>query len=913
LTITMRTAGTSLAGQATGPGVIADVSRHMNAILEVSPEKRTARVQPGVIRDQLNHQLKEHGLFFAPDTSTTNRCMIGGMAANNSCGSYSIKYGTTREHLLEIKAVLDDGSFVVFKPLTEKELNEKRTLETREGEIYRRMYSLLRDNRNLIFDKAPHPEVFRRNTGYALDKLCEMHPFTEGGRPFNMCELLAGSEGTLALFSELLVSLTPAPSQKVLVISQFNRLDDALEATVMAVKHKPAAVELADKKVLDATKGNPLHRRNRFFLYGDPHAILITEFHGTESDGVSGRATVLLDELQNSFADSFHSLFLKEEEMKRIWDLRKAGLGLLMGHLSDANSPEFVDDTAVRVEDLPSYIREFRKIMEKHGLDCVYYAHASAGELHLRPILNLKTREGLEKMKAVAQETADLVKKYRGSLSGEHGDGRLRAHLIESTYGTELYQLFKQVKEIWDPDYLFNKGKIISPPPMDHQLRYSPEWKDIEVPTIFKWQETKGFGKALEACNGAAECRKLTFSGGMMCPSYRATLNEIDSTRGRANLLRQLFSRDSADAFSSKEIREALSLCLSCKACKTECPANVDMAKLKAEFTHGWHERRGIPADDRFFGNPFGIYPLASMFPRLTNFSLKSRLIKGLLSRSIGLAPERSLPDFAPKSFISLLREQDLPSVKPSGIPGVVLLADYFNTYHDPQIPLAALNLFKLLGVPVHVQVPFSSGRTQLSRGLLKQAKSIAKSKILELHPFVQKGFLITGLEPGEVLTLRDEYPDFFSGSLHQKALELQQSTLLFEELLLTDTFLPLLQKTVNGNGQPVLLQNHCHSIQLGNEDALKNLFEATGYQPSVLSSGCCGMAGSFGYQKKNYAVSMDIGSLELFPAVEKAAPESQICAPGFSCRHQIHDGTGRNPSHPAEILWKQRNRSESE
>lgn len=913
LSITMRAAGTSLAGQTTGDGIIADISRYMHNIIAIDPVKRMARVQPGVIRDQLNRAAAEFGLLFGPDTSTTDRCMLGGMIANNSCGSYSIKYGTTREHVVELDTVLSDGSPATFKPLSEVELYDKMKLDSLEGHIYREMFRLLKENRDLILEKFPHPDVKRRNTGYALDRMCEMHPITPGGRPFNLCELLSGSEGTLAMISEAVVRLEPVEKHKLLLIPQFRSLQEALRSTVDAVAFQPAAVELVDNYILDATKGNIEHNRNRFFLEGEPMALLIIEFQGDNLDEIRDRARRLKEKLIAEKKGYAYPLMEKPAEMVRVWNLRKAGLGLLMGHLADSNSPEFVDDTAVRVEDLPDYIAEFKQILDRYGTQSVYYAHASVGELHLRPILDIKTQDGINKMKAIAEDVADLVKKYRGSLSGEHGDGRLRSHLIERMMGPDILDLLHRVKGIWDPAHILNRGKIIDPKPMDSDLRYSPEYTEIEVDTVFKWRNENGFGTAVELCNGAGVCRKKSESGGTMCPSYMATLDEKDSTRGRANIFRQVFSSRQQDAFTSDEIKEALSLCLSCKACKTECPANVDMAKMKAEFTHGWHKENGIGLPSRFFGNASVLYPLAGAFAPVVNFINSLPPVKGIYQQLFHIHPDRKLPDFALQTFTKWYRKHGAaangqPLQRPSGeMTRVALIVDWFTDYHDPSVARAALNVLRQLNCEVRIIGPLESGRTHISRGILDKAKQIAEKNIRLLKPYTANGFVIVGLEPSEILTFRDEYPDLCDDALLEDAQSVAAYSFMFEEFLADKIDLDLFPGRFNGVRRKVYVHGHCYTKALTGTAPVLEALRRANYDPIELKTGCCGMAGSFGYEEKNYDVSMKIGELALFPQVRELNETDIICSHGFSCRHQIADGTNREGRHTAEIIWDSR------
>lgn len=943
--ITARSAGTSLAGQTTGNGVIMDVSRFMTSITKIDPEKMTVRLEPGVIRDTLNREAAVYNLQFGPDTATTNRCMIGGMIGNNSCGSFSIKHGTTREHTLQIDAVLSDGSIVSFHPLSPDELDAKCRLNTLEGMIYREMLQLLKTHKDHILKHYPHPDIKRRNTGYALDRLCEMDPVTPGGRPFNLAELLCGSEGTLAMTASATLNLVPLPKYKTLLIPQFDSLHEAMVATVEAVKWQPAAVELVDDIILSATKGNIEQRKNRFFLEGDPACLLIIQFEGDDEEDLAAKASELARKLKEQKLGYAHPVLTEQQLMTRVWDLRKAGLGLLMGLGSESRSPTFVEDTAVRVADLPDYVKEFKEILARHNTPCVFYAHASVGELHLRPMMDLTRPEGLQKMKTMADEVAHLVKKYRGSLSGEHGDGRARSPFIEIVLGKEMMPLLKQVKEIWDPEYRFNPGKIVDPKPMESDLRFSPEYRSPAVDTVFHWRDTGGFAAASELCNGAGVCRKLAASGGTMCPSYHATREERDSTRGRANLFRQLFSGKQADAFRSEELKEALEYCLSCKACKSECPANVDMGKMKAEFTHGWHKANGITLSEYFFGHPEKLYPLASLFSGLTNMLTRQKPVKWLLEKLLAIHPERDLPGFAPQTFMAWYRKQknttdhkitldqqnitdqqnttdqnnatDQQNIadqtktadqnhstdQQNKRKEVVLLVDLFTNYHEPAVAVSALKVLEYLGYSVIVPGIFPTGRPQLSKGFLDDAAEICRENIQRLREFAERGIPIVGLEPSEILTLRDEYPDLCSEKEIVDANRIAKHSFLWEEFI-TNEFAGQEDPFPEQN-QKVYIHNHCHSKSLVGSEPLIRAFRYLGVEPVLLQTGCCGMAGSFGYQSDKYDLSMDIGNLTLFPALRELPDDAVLCVPGFSCRHQIQDGMGMKTDHPAVVMEK--------
>lgn len=895
--ITARSAGTSLAGQATGGGVILDVSRNMTELLSIDIEEQTAVVQPGVIRDSLNRGAGKHGLLFGPDTSTTNRCMIGGMIGNNSSGSFSIKYKTTREHVKEMEVVLSDGSIAHFKPLSQTELDEKLKLHSLEGHIYRAMIRLLMKNKDLIRNNYPHPEITRRNTGYALDKLCEMKPIDPNGRPFNLCELLCGSEGTLALTASAKVNLEKLPRFKRLIIPQFSTLDEAMRATVEAVKLEPSAVELIDDIIMNATKGNIEHIQNRFFLEGDPKCILIIQFEGDSEIELEEKTNSLAGVLKDKDLGYAFPQFSEQEKMDRVWNLRKAGLGLLMGLGKDSRSPTFCEDTAVRVSDLPGYVKEFQRILEKHNTNCVFYAHASVGELHIRPVIDTTTQAGVDKMKTMAEEVAGLVGKYRGSLSGEHGDGRARSPYIEKVLGKEMMPVLEQVKEIWDPNYIFNPGKIIKPKPIDENLRFSPSYTPAEdYETIFNWRKEGSLTNAIELCNGAGVCRKLAESGGTMCPSYMATADEKDSTRGRANVFRQVFSGENPETFESEELKEALDLCLSCKACKSECPANVDMARMKAEFMNGWHEKSGVSFREHFFGSAGKLYPLAAQFTTLSNWMVGSRVVKQLLEDTMGISAHRTLPLFAKQTFKEWFRKRKYEG-DPRG-KQVVLFVDLFINFHEPEIAISAVKVLEEMGFRVMVPDSLETGRPQISKGLLKAAKRITHEVIEELHPFVEQDIPIVGLEPSEILTLRDEFLDLCSEEILPKAEKLASMSFTFEEFLANNKEL-LPESTTK---KELIVHGHCYTKALIGNEPTKKALEAAGFKVDVLDTGCCGMAGSFGYEKEHYDISMEIGGQRLFPQVIKQQ-EKEVCAPGFSCRHQIKDGTGKTANHPATLI----------
>ena len=615
-----RTAGTSLAGQVVGKGIIVDVSKYFTRIIELNKEEKWVRVEPGVIRDELNMFLKPYGFFFGPETSTANRAMMGGMVGNNSCGSNSVVYGSTREHVLEVKALLSDGSETEFKPVGIEAFHQKCEGNTLEASIYRSVRSLLSNYENQVEIRKEFPKksVERRNTGYAVDVLLESAPFVAGEPDFNFCKLIAGSEGTLAFITEIKLNIVPLPPKEAgLLCVHFNTIDESLRANLLALKYKPSASELIDHYILECTKDNLEQRKNRFFVKGDPGAILVIEFSRDTREEVVALAHQLEADMRAAGL-GYHFPLVFGEDTKKIWTLRKAGLGLLSNLPGDNKAVPVIEDTAVDVNDLPDFIRDFNKILEKHNLFSVHYAHAGSGEIHLRPIINLKTKEGNQLFRIIAEEIATLVKKYKGSLSGEHGDGRLRGEFIKQMVGEKNYQLLKKIKQTWDPDNIFNPNKIVDTPSMNTMLRYTPGQQTPEFKTIFRFHNQNILQHA-EQCNGSGDCRKTELSGGTMCPSFMATRNEKDTTRARANILREfLTNSDKLNRFDHKEIYDVMDLCLSCKGCKSECPSNVDAAKLKAEFLQHYYDANGVPFRSKLIANFSATARLGAMVPQCT-------------------------------------------------------------------------------------------------------------------------------------------------------------------------------------------------------------------------------------------------------------------------------------------------------
>jgi len=911
-----RAAGTSLAGQVVGGGVVVDISKYLNQVLEVNENESWVRVQPGVIRDDLNHYLKAFNLYFAPETSTANRAMIGGMVGNNSCGSNSVIYGSTREHLISVKAILCDGSEVEFRPLSMEEFEDKCngvdvTGET-EQKIYQQIREILADagNRKLIKDNFPKAEIPRRNTGYALDLLMDADVFDGTSAPFNFCKLLAGSEGTLAFITEIKLNCVPLPpTNKLLVCAHFENLYESLEANLIALKYHPQAVELMDHYVLDCTKRNIEQSKNRFFVQGDPAAILMIDLSNDDQAKAEEAAQTMIGEMK-SRNFGYHFPIIRGEDTKRVFNLRKAGLGLLSNTPGDAKPAPVIEDTAVDVRDLPQYIKEFNEILKKHNLFSVHYAHAATGELHLRPILNLKTKDGTKLFRTIAEEIAELVKKYKGSLSGEHGDGRLRGEFIKYMVGEESYHLIEQVKKIFDPNNIFNPGKIVDTLPMDSSLRYIPDQQTKDIETIFDFSNNQGYVRSAELCNGSGDCRKTHLSGGTMCPSYMATKDEKDTTRARANILREILTHSSkSNPFNSGEIKDVMDLCLSCKGCKSECPSNVDIAKLKAEFLFQYYKSKGVPLRTWLIGNFGKMTKLASGVPGLYNYVFRHKTLGSVAKKLIGFAGQRSMP---PLYSVTLAKWYKKGKFNNFGVghtsfkKKVYFFNDEFSNYNDVPIGQKAILLLTKLGYEVVIPKHTESGRPFLSKGLLKQARKLAISNIEYLADLISDETPLVGLEPSTILTFRDEYIDLTRDEIQEKAKKLAGNVFLIDEFLESEMDKGNIKADqFSKETKLIKLHGHCYQKSLSSVVSTKKILSLPeNYSVQMIPSGCCGMAGSFGYEKEHYDISMKVGELVLFPAIRNLQDDVLVAAPGTSCRHQIKDGTNKETLHPVEILW---------
>lgn len=894
-----RAAGTSLAGQVVGEGIIVDVSKYLTKIIELNVEEKWVKVEPGVVLDELNKFLFSKGLFFGPETSTSNRCTIGGMIGNNSCGSHSLIYGSTRDHLLEVNTILSDGSEVCFKNLTTEEFNNKLSGNNLENKIYQNINTILSDKNNIdeINKNYPDSRIKRRNTGYAIDVLLNNSFFSENENKINLCKLLSGSEGTLAFVTDAKLNLVELPKKEVgLVCVHLKTLEESFIANIIALKHNPTSIELMDSKILELTKDNIEQNKNRFFLDGDPGALILVEFVSDSKDEIQTKSEKLICDLkQNNLGYSYP--LVSGSDTKKVWNLRKAGLGVLSTMPGDLKPVPVIEDTAVCPEDLPSYIKDLQLMFNNLSVNCIYYAHIATGEIHIRPILNLKEETGKELFRKIAFETAKIVKKYKGSLSGEHGDGRLRGEFISLMIGDYCYNILKQIKETWDPNYIFNPHKIIGTPPMNTSLRYVKDNIEANYKTIFDFSKDFGILRSAEKCNGSADCRKSALIGGTMCPSYMASKNENQTTRARANVLREILkNNNSNNPFNSKELFSIMDLCLSCKACKAECPSGIDMTKMKAEFLQQYYFSNRIPIRTWLIANN---HKLNSVFHKLPFYNLLPQLFKNLL----GFSSKREFPKVYRNTLIKYYNNLHNNS---NTNKTVYLFADEFINFNEPEIGIKAIMLLSKLGYKVVIPNHVESGRSYFSKGLLLKAKNVAEKNIKLLKNVISEQSPLIGIEPSAILSFRDEYPEIVDKNLVEQAKAISINTFLIDEFICNE-FLKgnIRQNKFSENKLEIKLHGHCHQKTLSStKPTVTMLSIPKNYIVSEIPSGCCGMAGSFGYEKEHYELSMKIGELVLFPEIRNSDTETIIAATGTSCRCQIKDGTGRKAFHPVEILF---------
>jgi FAD/FMN-containing dehydrogenase/Fe-S oxidoreductase len=905
-----RGGGTSLTGQTVNRALVLDFSAHMNQVLEVNAEELWARVQPGLVQDELNHHVRSLGLLFGPDTSTSNRATLGGMMGNNSGGSHSITYGLTVEHVIEVVALLGDGARVVFKEVSPAEFEGKCGLPTLEGDIYRAV-ARIRDTYAGEIQRR-YPPYWRRVAGYNLTELLAgpesavfRHP-TGGGaptngstmRPFNMARLIVGSEGTLLTILEAKVRLCRRPKATAVDVIHYRDMQEALESSQPILDTKPHAVELTDKMILDLARGNIEQSQRMGFVQGDPEAILIVEYAGDSEAEVRSKVEALEALRQRQRFGYAASAAFDTGEQQSIWKLRKAGLGLLLGMKGDKKPIAFVEDTCVEPRHLAEFVPRFQEIFAKHDTVGAYYGHCSVGCLHIRPVIDLKTPRGLDQVRAIAEEIFDLVAEFHGTISSEHGDGRARSPYLERMYGPTIMQAFRELKGAFDPENLLNPGNIVASPAVTEHLRYGTSYRTWEPTTLLDFSAQGGFAAAIEMCNGVGVCRKTL--EGTMCPSYMVTKDEEHSTRGRANALRAVLSgKVPQSEFTGQRLYDVMDLCLECKGCKAECPSNVDMAKLKYEFLHHYYQANGLPLRNRLFARIAAISRMQARTARMTNWLARLPSTRKMLERVAGIDLRRPLPTLALETFTDWFARHRPPAAAPRG--EVVLFHDTFVTYNTPGIGQAAVALLEHAGYRVVLADKKCCGRPMISKGLLEEAREHARWNVERLHTFVARGVPVVGLEPSCLLTLRDESVDLLRT---EEARAVARESYLFEEFLARERRRGL-ELRFRDHGRRALLHGHCHQKAIVGTAPTVAALRWAGFTVTEVDSGCCGMAGSFGFEKEHYDISVAVGNRRLAPAVKAEPATTEIVAPGISCRQQIEHLAGRRAKHPAEVLWE--------
>ena len=889
-----RAGGTSLAGQTVNHAIVLDFSKYLNNILEVNPEEQWARVQPGIILEQLTRQVAPHGLQYAPDPTTANRACVGGGIGNNTCGAHSVIYGKTLDHIRELNVILSDGSAARFGPLDAPALESRISAPGLEGDIYRGVLRIAREQQDEIH--RTYAKIQRRVSGYNLDEF--ILDDTRAGQPVNLSRMVVGSEGTLCVVTEAKVSLVPRPAMTALSVLHFRSIFDASEATTRILRHNPSSVEMIDKMVLDRCRQALGPSRQLSFIEGDPGAMLLTEFYGATEAELTAKMNALQADIKLAYACVN---ILDRAGQAAVWNVRKGGLGLLMSTKGDAKPIPFVEDPAVDPSVMGEFVRRFDQIVTEHGTTAGYYGHAAVGCLHIRPLISLKGQDGINKMVSIGSAVADLIKEFGGSMSGEHGDGIVRGVWTRKMFGDRIYNAFRELKQTWDPQGIMNPGKIIDTPPMTENLRYGAAYQTAAPPAILDFSADSGYAGAVEMCNGMGACRKLD---GSMCPSFMATRDEEHSTRGRANLLRAALSGrmpdDAADgSITDHRLHQALDLCLECKACKAECESGVDLAKLKYEFLNHYQEKHGVPLRSRLFANINGLNRLGSRYAPVSNWLAGSAVGKALASGLLGVSDRRAQPAFARQSLPDWFARRGAPAG--DGRHGAVALYnDTFMNYNYPEIGIAAVAVLEAAGYLVELVNGGCCGRPMISKGLLKQAKEQAGDNIARLYDYAARGIPIVGCEPSCLLTLRDEYPEFIGD---HRAQTVAENAFLIDEFLVNAQAAGRLDLHFSGLEKQILFHGHCHQkAMVGTSAALSVLTMPPGYQAELINAGCCGMAGSFGFEKEHYDLSMQIGGLSLFPAIA-ARPDWEVAVMGVSCRQQVEHGAGRRPQHLVETL----------
>jgi FAD/FMN-containing dehydrogenase/Fe-S oxidoreductase len=897
-----RAAGTSLAGQTVNEALVIDMTPHLDRILEVNAEEHWVRVQPGVVLDSLNRHLKPMRLTFGPDPATGNRAGMGGIIGNNATGSHSLIYGMSADHVIETGVVLSDGTMTTFGPLEPDLLDQRKHQPGREGDIYRQIWNITQTRAGTI--RAGTPRHWRRCGGYNLDRFVEGVSYNYPQDPrFNLAKLICGSEGTLAVMTELKLNLVPTSAKTALAIVHFDNLQTALNAVATILEVEPSAIELLDNLGLTMCREVPAYARLlSTFAEGNPYCILVTEFYGDSEAELNAKLECLQNHLNNQKTGHTGILpIINPDVQNNVWAVRKAGLGLLMSVKGDYKPIPFIEDAAVPVEHLPAYIARLEEFCHSLGTKMVCYAHASAGCLHVRPIINTKLAAEIDKLPAINNFAVEILGQYGGAFSSEHGDGRTRSWLNEKFFGPELYGLYKEVKQVFDPDNIFNPGNIVDAPAMTENLRFGADYQTIPLKEHLDFSDDQGFHRAVEMCNGAGVCLKR--GNGTMCPSFMATRDEEHSTRGRANMLRAALSGIlPPEELTSERMFEVMDLCLECKACKSECPSSVDMAKIKLEFLAHYFEKHGTPLRSRIFAD-IALWSRLSSGPQapLINGLMGNSLVKWGLDKFVGISRERQMPRFARQPFHRWFKKHT-PNSKVQPGKKVVLFNDTFNNFNYPHVAIAGTEVLEALGFEIILPGHKCCGRAMISKGLVNKARRAAQNTVDRLAPFAEQGIPIVGLEPSCLLSLRDEYHYLLPNDPRVQAVA--EHCYTFEEFMakLADT--GELEGKFGGAAQHILLHGHCQQKSLvGTGPSKQTLTVPPGYTVEEVDSGCCGLAGSFGYEAEHFDISMAIGEQRLFPAVREQREDVIIAAAGASCRQQVKQGTGKQVMHPAEIL----------
>jgi FAD/FMN-containing dehydrogenase/Fe-S oxidoreductase len=905
-----RGGGTSLTGQTVNRALVLDFTQHMNEVLEVNAEELWARVQPGLVQDELNYHVRDKGLLFGPDTSTSNRATLGGMMGNNSGGSHSLAYGLTVDHVLEIRALLVDGTEVIFGELTPEEFEAKTRVAGLEGQVYREVAAIRESYADEI--RARYPKQWRRVAGYNLNELVGIgirpHSYAGGGngapRKLSMARLVVGSEGTLLAILEAKVRLVKRPKATAVDVIHYHDMQEALESSQSILETGPYAVEVTDKVILDLARNNIEQSQRMGWVQGDPAAIMLVEYTGeTEAEAKAKVEVLEARRARERFGYAAHAAY-DAGEQRTIWNLRKAGLGLLLGMKGDKKPIAFVEDTCVQPQHLAQFVPRFKEIFAKHDTVGAYYGHCSVGCLHIRPVIDLKTPRGMEQVRAIADEITALVVEFGGTISSEHGDGRARSPFLERMYGPTMMEAFRKLKRAFDPDNRMNPGNIVDSPGILENLRYGVGYTTWSPVTMLDFSAQGGFAASVEMCNGVGVCRKKL--EGTMCPSYMATHDEEHSTRGRANALRAVLSgRMAATEFHGKRLYEVMDLCLECKGCKAECPSNVDMAKLKYEFLHHYYKANGLPLRNRLVGHIERLNRLMSRVPTLANWMTSVPFNRWLMEKVAGIDRRRPLPALAEETFTDWFRKRESLRkrlVTTRALRGeVVLFHDTFVTYNTPEIGRAAVQLLEAAGFQVVLVERKCCGRPLISKGMLTEARDNAAWNVERLHPYAARGVAIVGLEPSCLLTMRDEWVDLLRTA---EARTVAAQSALLEQFLLRERARGLSLPWA-AHGREALLHGHCHQKAMVGTGPTVDVLRWAGYKVSEVDSGCCGMAGSFGFEREHYDISVQLGNRRLAPAVKAAPAATEVVAPGISCRQQIQHLAGRRAKHPAEVLWE--------